>query len=89
MKFWKHKDIWFTLLIGSIIIAMSWCAARTARSDESPLRSQTDVQEYLVSEGYDIGPKGVDGKIGKDTRTAWDKYIMETRYAQDNSDSTE
>ena len=85
MKFWNRKDLWFTLTLGTLIFLFSWVSAKTAYS-EPPLRSQTEVQQYLLNAGYGIE---VDGIVGKDTRLAWDTYIMETRYAQDNSGSTE
>lgn len=89
----NRKDILFTLILGGIIVCFSWCAARTARTEEPPptlsIPSQTDIQIFLDDAGYDIGPKGVDGKIGEDSRLAWDKYIMETRYVQDNRDGFE
>ena len=41
-----------------------------------------DIQQMLVDRGYDIGPKGVDGKIGEDTITAWDRAICDQYAAQ-------
>ena len=37
--------------------------------------SPKDIQRQLVEMGYDIGPDGVDGNIGTDTKLAWDKAI--------------
>jgi uncharacterized protein (DUF342 family) len=36
----------------------------------------------LVKAGYDIQ---VDGVIGQASREAWDNYIIEVKYAQDNN----
>ncbi len=36
------------------------------------LLSQAEVQKQLIELGYDIGPKGLDGRIGPDSRKAWD-----------------
>ena len=39
------------------------------------LPSQKDIQRELERRGYDIGPKGVDGEIGTDSRAAWNAAI--------------
>jgi hypothetical protein len=39
------------------------------------LRSQSEVQQFLLDEGYYIGKHGVDGVIGEASRDAWDRYI--------------
>ncbi len=36
------------------------------------LPSQSDIQRILVDRGYNIGPDGIDGVIGTDSRDAWD-----------------
>jgi len=43
------------------------------------MMSCPELQRFLVTEGYDIGPNGVDGVCGKDTdtQTAWDAYICD------------
>ena len=75
---WTRKDIWFTAIIGIIMVCCATYSAKTAKIKVFP--TQTEIQTILVEAGYDIGPKGIDGKIGKDSRLAWDKYIMEIRY---------
>ncbi len=35
------------------------------------LLSQAEVQKQLIEIGYDIGPNGLDGWIGPDSRKAW------------------
>ncbi len=35
-----------------------------------PLKTAVDVQKFLISMGYDLGPKAVDGVIGKKTTAA-------------------
>ncbi len=47
-------------------------SAAVRLSLEEHLPSQADVQRELIRRGYDIGDDGVDGKVGTDTRTAWD-----------------
>ncbi len=77
MKFWTHRDLWFTLLIGLLIAAISWGSATMVKPSTPALMTQAEVQQHLVNAGYDVGPKGVDGHIGKDSRLAWDIYSME------------
>lgn len=42
-----------------------------------------ELQRLLESSGYNIGSKGVDGKFGKDTETAWRKYEQEHKKSED------
>jgi len=84
MRFWNHKDLWFTLILGSIIMFSTWWSAKNLRP---VMPTQTDIQTTLVQAGYDIGPKGIDGIIGKDSRLAWDDYTIKVMY-DDNSRST-
>ncbi|MGR3292512.1 MAG: hypothetical protein ACUZ9M_00685 [Candidatus Scalindua sp.] len=35
--------------------------------------TKMELQQILVDEGYDIGSKGVDGEIGEDTLSGWEK----------------
>jgi len=74
------KSLIFTLLIGLIIFGCSWHSAKTAKITVIP--TQTDIQTMLVKAGYDIQ---VDGVIGQASREAWDNYIIEVKYAQDNN----
>jgi len=34
-----------------------------------------ELQEMLTYLGYDLGPKGIDGDIGTDTKKAWEEAI--------------
>ncbi len=34
-----------------------------------------EIQEKLLDKGYDIGPKGIDGKMGEDTIKAWETAV--------------
>ena len=69
-----------TLIIAfacGVIACISWeffteCGIEPQVGDKMPLRE--DIQQSLVAKGYDIGLKGVDGEIGKDTNAAWGKY---------------
>ena len=42
--------------------------------EDVPLGKVESVQQALVNAGYDVGPDGVDGKFGKNTRAAVIKY---------------
>ena len=46
------------------------------------LPSQTDIQRILVDRGYDIGPHGVDGVIGTNSRNAWDLAKIDEIYKE-------
>jgi peptidoglycan hydrolase-like protein with peptidoglycan-binding domain len=37
-------------------------------------RSATEIQQFLTSHGFDIGPHGVDGQIGDDTTAAIEAF---------------
>lgn len=34
-----------------------------------------EIQEKLLNNGYDIGPKGIDGEMGEDTIKAWEQAV--------------
>lgn len=43
------------------------------------------LQALLIGYGYDLGPKGLDGSFGKDTKAALEKYQHEHDLAKDGS----
>lgn len=75
----------FVIVFGSF--ALGFASARygvpllTGEKQEH-LPSPAKIQTLLVEQGYDIGSKGIDGWIGKDTRKAWDKAIS-NQYASE------
>ena len=46
------------------------CGVEVQVKDKIP--TKIELQQMLVNAGYDIGPKGADGRIGVDTKKAWD-----------------
>ena len=58
------------------------------RPGEEVTRSTADVEEAkriqreLQAAGYNLGPKGVDGVIGQDTRAAYEKLMADRREAE-------
>ena len=55
------------------------CGADTSLRNQNPTSAPiptfTGIQTMLVNAGYDIGDKGIDGWIGKNTLKAWDSAI--------------
>ena len=39
------------------------------------LKSVADIQNFLISKGFDVGKTGADGKMGKDTIAALGKFM--------------
>ena len=71
--------------IGCIVLVAMYCIIQTRQQvkiiripDPNCIPSATEIQERLTALGnprYD--PNGIDGVIGKDSRTAWDNYICD------------
>ena len=65
--------------IGSALYLAYLCGADTLHPNQTPTSAPiptfTGIQTMLVNAGYDIGDKGIDGWIGKDTLKAWDSAI--------------
>jgi len=53
------------------------------------LPSVTEIQQTLVAAGYDIGPKGVDGRLGGDTKLAWESYLADEEQKEWNQYAAE
>lgn len=74
--------------IGCVVLIGMWCIIQTQQQvkiirvpDYNYIPSAREIQQRLTDLNkprYD--PNGVDGHIGKDSRTAWDNYICD-RYA--------
>ncbi len=47
----------------------------------APVPTFIEIQTMLANRGYDIGDKGIDGWIGKDTIKAWDLALC-NQYAE-------
>lgn len=48
-----------------------WKAKMGSKEDETPsLSTSSEIQEALIALGYDLGPAGADGKVGKKTTEA-------------------
>ena len=52
------------------------------------LPTQTEIQQILVDRGYDIGPDGIDGVIGEDSRDAWDLAKCDEFYKESMTRAT-
>jgi len=71
--------------IGCIVLVAMYCIIQTQQQvkiirvpDPNYIPSAREIQERLTALGnprYD--PNGIDGVIGKDSRTAWDNYICD------------
>ena len=71
--------------IGCIVLVAMYCIIQTRQQvkiiripDPNCIPSAKEIQERLTALGnprYD--PNGIDGVIGKDSRTAWDNYICD------------
>ena len=64
------------LAVYLITIVAAFFGGRYTKSVTPKLISRYQLQEELVARGFDIGPKGVDGKIGACTNKAWDKATI-------------
>ena len=84
------QDVLFTLIIGgTCMLGGGYAGMQAKKLDQANnMPTQTEIQTILHNAGYDLGSLGVDGKIGRDSRLAWDKYIAETRHAQNSHNST-
>lgn len=40
----------------------------------------SSIQKWLISQGYSCGGSGADGIIGKDTASAWQKWLIKNKY---------
>lgn len=52
------------------------------RAASTDLEENRRIQRELQAAGYDLGPNGVDGRIGKDTREAYNKLMADRREAE-------
>ena len=50
-------------------------APAPAAAAPTELKSIADIQNFLISKGFDVGKKGADGKIGPDTIAALGKFV--------------
>ncbi len=73
------KALKLTIII-VIAFALLWMVnsfiSRTPVTDSrlpSEIPTREYIQQLLIKNGYDVGPKGADGKIGKDSNFAWEK----------------
>ena len=83
----RHLRTAFCFIVGIIfIVAVGlYCARSTAPTivyvqDPNYIPSAKQIQERLMAldkKRYNVGPKGADGFIGTDSRTAWDNYICD------------
>lgn len=46
-----------------------------AAAAPTELKSIADIQNFLISKGFDVGKRGADGKIGPDTIAALGKFV--------------
>ena len=71
------KTIGFSIIVfGSM--ALGWLMCWVVRPSIKPtIPTFIELQTELVRRGYDIGPAGIDGRIGRDTVEAWEKAICD------------
>lgn len=85
----KARTLIMTLLLGLgfVVLVGMYCQIKTQEAkvvyiQDPNIPSAREIQQRLTdlnNPRYD--PNGVDGWIGKDSRTAWDNYICD-RYAK-------
>ena len=84
-----------TTIAGALLLAcggyIGWMMRPTVKESlkVQTLPSVTEIQQTLVAAGYDIGPKGVDGRLGGDTKLAWESYLADEEQKEWNQYAAE